>query len=152
MLESLNADWKKEIRLILDKYVERTPGSFVEDKTYSLVWHYRKVNPALGTGRKRELVEVLADITANFNLQILEGNKVIEIKSADINKGKVASHWLSKGRWDFILAVGDDTTDEDTFGVLPKKAFSIKVGLGQSQARFNLKSAKEVRPLLRELK
>ena len=152
MLESLNADWKKEIRLILDKYVERTPGSFVEDKTYSLVWHYRKVNPALGTGRKRELVGVLADITANFNLQILEGNKVIEIKSADINKGKVASHWLSKGRWDFILAVGDDTTDEDTFGVLPKKAFSIKVGLGQSQARFNLKSAKEVRPLLRELK
>ena len=152
MPEELSSDWKREIRPILDRYVERTPGSFVEEKAFSLVWHYRKVDPALGPVRKRELISVLDDVTNNFNLRILDGNKVIEIKSASVNKGRVVSHWLAKGKWDFIIALGDDTTDEDTFSVLPEKAFSIKVGLGQSQAHFNLRSIKEVRPLLRELK
>jgi trehalose 6-phosphate synthase/phosphatase len=152
MIENLTADWKKEIRPILDKYVERTPGSFVEEKGYSLVWHYRKSDLALGPIRKRELVGVLDDITSSFNLQILEGNKVIEIKSASVNKGRMASHWLSRGGWDFILALGDDTTDEDMFSVLTEKAYSIKVGIGQTQARFNLKLMKDGRQLLKEVK
>jgi len=150
MLVDLTADWKKEIRPILDRYVERTPRSFVEEKEFSLVWHYRKVDPALGSIRKRELVSILDDITANFNLQILEGNKAIEVKSASINKGRMVSHWLDKGRWDFILALGDDVTDEDMFHVLPEKAYTIKVGLGQTQAHSSLKSIKDARALLQE--
>ena len=152
MIEKLSAEWKKEIRPILDRYVEKTPRSFVEEKKYSLVWHYRNVDQSLGQNRKRELVSVLNDVVSNLDLQLLEGNKVVEIKSASISKGKITSRFVSKTNWDFILAMGDDTTDEDTFRVLPERAFSVNVGLGQSQARFNLKSVKEVRPLLRELK
>ena len=152
IIEKLSVDWKKEIRPILDRYVEKTPLSFVEEKKYSLVWHYRNVGLILGPNRKRELVGLLAEVASSFDLQVLEGNKVIEIKSARINKGKITSRFVAKTTWDFILAMGDDTTDEDIFTVLPERAFSIKVGLENSQAKFNFKSIKDVRPLLRELK
>ena len=124
----------------------------MEEKPYSLVWHYRKTSPALGANRRRELISVLDDVIASFNLQVLDGNKVVEVKSASVSKGKITAHFLEKGKWDFILAMGDDKTDEDIFSVLPDRAYSIKVGIDQSQAKYNLKSTKDVRPLLRELK
>jgi len=151
MLEPLRDDWKEEIRSILELYVDRTPGSFIEEKEFSLVWHYRKADPELASMRARELKDALLHLVANLNLGVLEGSKVMEIKSAGINKGMITLHWLSKEKWDFILAIGDDWTDEDIFAVLPEAAYSIKVGLGPSQARFNLDSVTDVRFLLEEL-
>lgn len=150
MLETLEDDWKKEIRPILELYVDRTPGSFIEEKEFSLVWHYRKVDPTLARARARELNDELFHLVGNYDLSILEGDRVLEIKNARINKGRAALHWVS-GEEDFILAFGDDQTDEDVFAVLPEKAYTIKVGQGVSLARFNLRSYKEVRSLLKEL-
>ena len=98
-----------------------------------------------------ELVEGIKGIEEGKNLQVMEGNRIVEVKSADVDKGKVASYFLTKKGWDFILGLGDDTTDEDMFGAMPKEAYSIKVGLGTSKARFNLKSVKDVRQFLRGL-
>ncbi len=50
-----------------------------------------------------------------------------------------------------MLAIGDDTTDEDIFDVLPETAYSIRVGLVPSLAKFNLESPGGVLLLLREL-
>jgi len=150
MLEPLRNDWKEDIRPILELYVDRTPGSFIEEKEFSLVWHYRKADLELATIRARELKDALLQLTANLNLGILEGSRVIEVKNAGINKGHGAVHWLSKKRWDFIVAVGDDWTDEDTFSVLPESAYSIKVGPGTSRARFTVDSVTRVRSLLKE--
>ena len=66
------------------------------------------------------------------------------------NKGIAASHWVTKG-FGFILAVGDDLTDEDMFKVLPEDAYSVKIGFTPSEARFYLGSPKEVRALLDEM-
>ena len=99
----------------------------------------------------REFRDVLLYLTANLDLQVLEGNKVVEIKNAGVNKGKASLNWLNEGPYDFILAIGDDHTDEDIFAVLPIDAFSIKVGLEQTKARFNLTSVEEVRGLLAEM-
>jgi len=150
-IEPLRNDWKEEIRPILELYVDRTPGSFIEEKEFSLVWHYRKADPELGSVRARELRNALLHLTANLNLEVLEGSKVIEIKNAGINKGRAALHWISKEKWNFILAIGDDWTDEDVFAVLPQSAYSIRVGLTPSQAKFNLDSVIDVRLLLKEL-
>ncbi|MHA1606799.1 MAG: bifunctional alpha,alpha-trehalose-phosphate synthase (UDP-forming)/trehalose-phosphatase [Candidatus Freyarchaeota archaeon] len=150
-IEPLRNDWKDEVRPLLELYVDRTPGSFIEEKEFSLVWHYRRADPELGLMRARELKDDLLHLTANLNLGILEGNKVIEVKNAGINKGRAVLHWLSMEKWDFILAAGDDWTDEDVFSVLPESAYSIKVGLSPSQARFNVPSLADVRSLLREL-
>ena len=150
LIESINSDWKSEIRPILETYVDKTPGSRIEEKSYSLVWHYRRVHPELGTIRAIELREDLLHLTANLNLVVLEGSKVIEIKNGGINKGRAALHWIPQKEWDFILAIGDDWTDEDLFEALPESAYSIKVGLTMSKSRFCLTNHLEVRELLQQ--
>jgi len=149
--EGLKTAWKAKIRQVLQNVVERTPGSFIEEKDYSLAWHYRRIDRDLGEKRVREFRDVLLYLTANLDLQVLEGNKVVEIKNAGVNKGKASLNWLNEGPYDFILAIGDDHTDEDIFAVLPTDAYSIKVGLEQTKARFNLTSVEEVRSLLDEM-
>lgn len=149
--KTLTGKWKEQIVPVLELFTDRLPGSFVEEKEFSLVWHYRKAEPELARLRARELVDLLSSLTANTELQVLQGKKVVEIKNRAINKGRVALYWLSKNRWDFILGIGDDWTDEDLFEVLPGDAYSIKVGSGPSKSRFYLDSIEEVRSLLRNL-
>jgi len=151
MVQVLSNDWKDEVRSVLQFYTDMTPGSFIEEKEFSLVWHYRNVDPTIAFIRGRELKEVLLSHTANLNIVVQEGSKVIEVKDVAINKGRTALQWLSRGEWDFILAVGDDRTDEDLFAALPEEAYSIRVGLGPSRARFSVLSHLDVRLLLKEM-
>lgn len=144
-------EWKGEARQILEMYVDRTPGTFVEEKDFSLVWHYRRAHPGLASLRVRELKEVLLNYVKNLGLTVAEGNKILEIKNTDINKGNIAAKILSKERPDFILAAGDDSTDEDLFAAMPRRAYSIKVGTGASHAKFGLPSVSSMRSLLEEL-
>jgi trehalose 6-phosphate synthase/phosphatase len=147
----LSDNWKTEIMTLLEGYVNRTPGSFVEKKDYSLVWHYRKVETGLGEVRTRELTSHLKYITANKGLQILEGDHVVEIKSSDINKGKGAQLLLNEYKTEFVMACGDDWTDEDTFKVLPEDAYSIKVGSSASAAKYSVPNYESIRSLLQTL-
>ncbi len=150
-LISLGYDWKKEIMKVLEGYVDRTPGSFVEQKDYSLVWHYRKVETGLGEERTRELTSRLKYATVDKNLKVLEGNKVVEIKNSEIDKGRAAKLWLANYPSEFIMACGDDWTDEDTFRAMPKDAFSIKVGSNSSAANYRVMDFTEIRALLKSL-
>jgi trehalose 6-phosphate synthase/phosphatase len=150
-IEPTRNDWKQKIKPIFELYADRTPGSFVEEKDFSLVWHYRKVEPELALVRAKELQDNVLHLTSNLNLGVLEGNKVIEIKKVGINKGRATLRWTRNKKWDFILAVGDDWTDEDMFTSLPEATYSIKVGTGSSRAKFNLDSVGEIRLLLKEL-
>ncbi len=150
-LTTLNDSWKDPIQKVLDGYVDRTPGSFIEKKDYSLVWHYRKVETGLGEARTRELTSHLKYITIDRNLKVLEGNKVVEIKNSEIDKGRAASVWLNKHESDFVMACGDDWTDEDTFKAMPKDAFSIKVGSTSSAARYRVADYTEIRDILKSL-
>jgi len=151
MMAGLSDKWKDEVRAILKLAVGRIPGSLIEEKDYSLAWHYRKADPRISERHIREIVNDLLNLTANSNLKVLEGSKVVEVKSANLNKGLTAQQWLSRQNWDFILAIGDDVTDEDLFQALPANAWSIKVRPGVSAAKFNLDSPDEVRALLKEL-
>lgn len=146
----LRGDWKDEVRPLLELYVDKTPGSFIEEKEFSIAWHYRRADRELGAARAKELKEALLDLTANLGLSVLEGDKVIEVRISGVDKGRAALRWLSKRGWDFVLAAGDDRTDEDMFAVLPERAYSIKVGFAPSRARFNVASPAELRSILRD--
>jgi trehalose 6-phosphate synthase/phosphatase len=150
LIDYLSDEWKKDIRPILELYVDRTPGSFIETKDFSLVWHYRKADKALGELRSRELINNLQYLTTNMPITIMEGNKVIEVKNAGINKGVAALRWLHEP-YDFILAAGDDWTDEDTFSVMPESSYTLKVGYSPSLAHFNISSVSEMRGLLKAM-
>lgn len=147
-VDNLRGEWKSEIRDILKLYVDRTPGSLIEEKDYSLVWHFRKAEQGLGDLRARELLSNLQYLTGNMDVHVMEGNKVIEIKNAGVNKGNGAMKWLAKDKFDFIFTAGDDWTDEDIFHVMPPEAYSLKVGDGNSEARFNVHGVDDIRRIL----
>ena len=151
MLEPLKNDWKDQIKPVLELYVDRTPGSLVEEKDYSLVWHYRKSDQRLGALRADELKERLLDITNALGLSVLEGSKVLEVKNRGINKGIAAKKYIDRGGWDFIIAIGDDWTDEDIFAVVPDSAYSIKVGVGFTRAKYTIPSPREARQIVKNL-
>ena len=143
--------WKPKVRELLENLVSRTPGSFIEEKDYSLAWHYRNIDRDLGNKRVREFRDMLTYLIQNQDLQVLEGNKVVEIKNAGVNKGKATQYWVSKQKWDFILGIGDDSTDEDIFRALPDWGVSIKVGDARTAARYSLSGVSEVRRLFNKL-
>lgn len=148
---SMMDDWKNDIRLIVDLYVDRTPGTFIEEKEYSIVWHYRKAETGLGEMRARELVSHLNFLASNSNLQVLDGQMAVEIKAQEINKGKASSFWLNKFPHEFVLAIGEDWGDEDIFKAMPREAYTVKVGNALSVAKYHLDSCKETRSLLNRL-
>ncbi|WP_167618932.1 bifunctional alpha,alpha-trehalose-phosphate synthase (UDP-forming)/trehalose-phosphatase [Maribellus sediminis] len=148
----VNSEWKENIMPVLESYVDRTPGSLIEEKTYSLVWHYRKADIELGALRALELVHDMSNLIFNQDLEIMEGKKVIEVKVSGINKGTAAAEFLMDNPADFIMALGDDWTDEFLFKELPESSHTIKVGTENSVAKYFLNNYKEVREFLDELR
>jgi trehalose 6-phosphate synthase/phosphatase len=150
-LPGLSSQWKQDIYPILETYVDRTPGTFIEEKTYSLVWHYRKAQKGLGELRAGELMNNLKYLANDKGLQLLPGDKVVEVKNIEINKGKAALMLIDNDDYDFILALGDDYSDEDIFRALPDSSVTIKIGDSLSAAKFYLRTPTEARRLLKSL-
>ena len=143
--------WDEEILDTLQKFVDKTPRSKLEVKETALVWHYREVDAWLAGLREQQLINTLMTPCARRDLQIMRGNKIVEFKSPRFTKGSEARRLLEKGHYDFILAMGDDVTDEDTFHELPKNAFTIMIGSISASARFSLLAQTDVLPFLRLL-
>ncbi|MEA2025282.1 MAG: bifunctional alpha,alpha-trehalose-phosphate synthase (UDP-forming)/trehalose-phosphatase, partial [Chloroflexota bacterium] len=148
----MDLSWKDRVRPLLEQFAASAPGSLVEDKEYALAWHYRLVDAEFGEWLANELVTTLENLLGGTELAVIHGNKVVEVRYAWANKGEVAVR-LATGfrRKAFVLAMGDDRTDEDLFGALPKSAWTIRVGTGSTTARFRLPGPRDVKRLLRSL-
>jgi len=151
MLRAITTEWKERVRPILQLYVDRLPGALLEEKEFSLAWHFRRADPEQAPIRAKELLDDLAGYTRNIDVQVLEGNKVIEVRCTGVNKGTAALEWLGNNGPEFILGIGDDWTDEDLFRALPPSAFSVRVGLANTAAQYHLSNHAAVRRVLREL-
>ncbi|RYY65641.1 MAG: bifunctional alpha,alpha-trehalose-phosphate synthase (UDP-forming)/trehalose-phosphatase [Chitinophagaceae bacterium] len=147
---SMSPEWKDEIRPLMELFVTRCVGSFIEEKHNTLAWHYRNTHPDLGFSRSRELRNSLLQLTTNTALQVIDGNKVLEVRLIGIDKGTASQKVLDHFGPDFMLCIGDDTTDEDMFRVLRDKAVTIRVGKNKTAARYNLWAQSAVLPLLRK--
>jgi len=150
--ENVKSDWMDAVRPVIENFVDRTPGTFIEEKNYSLAWHYRKADPELGEIRANELSNVLKELISNRGLSVLEGNKVLEIKSSGVNKGKASLKKLVGKDYDFIFAIGDDWTDEYMFQDLPESSFTVKVGIKKTSAKYYVEGTPRVRTLLEQFK
>jgi trehalose 6-phosphate synthase/phosphatase len=143
--------WKEKLLPLLEMYVDRLPGAFIEDKDFSLVWHYRAAEPEQAMVVAREVADDLFSFTGNIDVQIVQGNKTVEVRNAGIDKATAAKFWLSKQNFDFILAIGDDNDDEEIFRILPADAYSVRVGMVRTVAQFNLREPWEVAKFLEAL-
>ncbi len=141
-------EWKRELLPILEIYADRLPGALVEEKEASVAWHYRMADPEQAALCAPELIDHLLNMTAKTDLQLIQGNKVVEIRQTGVNKGAAAVSWLTNDDYDFILGIGDDTTDEDFFKTLPASAYTIRVGMAATHAQYNLHNSDEVIDLL----
>ena len=140
--------WKDELLRVLRLYEQSTPGSFIEDKRTSLVWHYRRADPEFGAWKAKELATDLGALTDNQPLQIRHGRKIVEITSTHINKGAAISRVLEETSYDLIVVAGDDTTDESMFRLDLTNLISIKVGHTDTQAQHRVATPAAFRALL----
>lgn len=150
------SEWKEQVRGYLDHFCRTTPGSFIEEKDESFSWHFRLSDAEFlpgtdfGEFQAKELRLLLAEVLSNVPVHVLVGNRVIEIRPAAINKGLVVPFILGASPRP-VIAIGDDTTDEDIFAALDGEAVTIKVGHGETCARYRLQSHIGVREYLKAL-
>lgn len=152
------ATWRDRIRPILQHFTDTTRGTFIEEKTASIAWHYRgatadHTNGAnFGDVQARELKVLLASLLSNAPVEVLYGHKVIEVRPQGVNKGMIVPSIVAAApEHALFVAVGDDRTDEDLFAALPDGSITIRVGAGSTGALYNLGSVADVREVLRAL-
>jgi trehalose 6-phosphate synthase/phosphatase len=150
-LRELSTDWKQKIMPILEQFAARTPGSLIEEKTASLAWHYRQADPQFGPRQARELRHYLRETLSNMPVEVIKGEKVIEVRPYGVHKGVAAHRILAEEDGQTILAMGDDRTDEDLFAAIPPQSFSVSVGRSPSIARYSVPDVAAARALLRAI-
>lgn len=149
LVPGVDRSWLPAVEEAMASYVARTPGSFIERKHSGLAWHYRKAEPGLGLRQGRELAHHLTEYFANRPLRVLQGACIVEAHTQGISKwATIHTLWNRFGDHDFVLAAGDDTTDEDLFHALPDAGWSIKIGPGRTAARHRLEGPDWLKALL----
>jgi len=136
----------------MEAFARTTPGTFVEVKTSSVAWHYRRAARGFGRAQARELRVALSRELADLPADILEGKRVVEVRPRGATKAAVVSHLLARPDPPAILvAFGDDRTDEEMFAAIPPASISIHVGGGASLATHRLRDPHAVRAFLAAL-
>ncbi|CAM3082693.1 bifunctional alpha,alpha-trehalose-phosphate synthase (UDP-forming)/trehalose-phosphatase [Corallococcus sp. ZKHCc1 1396] len=151
-LPGASFEWKPRVKAVLDAFAARVTGSFVEEKTASLAWHYRKVDAEFGALQARELRLLLYERFAEEPMHILPGDRVVEVRPRGINKGRVVPEVLKHEAPDVrVLAMGDDVTDEDLFAAIAAGGLTVHAGNKHTRAGYRVEGPPEVRRFLKAL-
>jgi trehalose 6-phosphate synthase/phosphatase len=155
LVEMDQLKWKKNVMDILKLYTSRTPGSFIEDKGHAVTWHYRNSPQDFAGFLANKLFFELEEILTSQPVHVHRGKKVIEVKSMNANKGFFVQQWLQQqdNKPDVVVAIGDDTTDEDMFEAIQGhrdfKPYCIKVGREDSHAPYFITDQRDVNLFLK---
>ncbi|OWB76098.1 trehalose-phosphatase activity protein [[Candida] boidinii] len=138
LAETFDMSWQKEVEEIFGYYTERTPGSFIEKKKVAVTWHYRKSDPDFGIFQAAKCKDHLINTVAKkYQVEVMTGKANLEVRPNFVNKGEIVKRLVLARNPvesttnnnnlrnfeelpDFILCLGDDTTDEDMFKSLNK--------------------------------
>ena len=149
-----STNWKENIIEVFKLYTTRTPGSFYEDKGYAIAWHFRNSPEEFADFVANKLFVELEEALSSIPAQVSRGKKIIEVKSLHACKGHFVQHYLERREYlpEVVIAIGDDTSDEDMFEYLQNnasvKTFCIKVGEEKTNAKYSLKDQSKVDSLL----
>ena len=151
--------WMPAVAAAMERLARETPGARVERKAAGLVWHFRCVEPTLGERQAECLARELEAATAGRPLAVTRGHGIVEVTAAGVHKGLAISRCLDAAGaagepHAAVLCVGDDRTDEAMFRALEARAgggalVSVKVGPGETAARFRVAGVGAVLALLR---
>ncbi|MGY8689241.1 MAG: trehalose-phosphatase, partial [Verrucomicrobiales bacterium] len=134
--DHIDTDWKDVVLPHLQQAADSTPGSHIEEKLSSIVWHYRSADPDFGLWKARDLLSELTDVTANLPVSVHHGKKIVEVASQLVNKGQAVKALIAEWQPDAVLAAGDDQTDETMFALeLDEGIDFVTVHIGNSPTR-----------------
>lgn len=122
----------------------------IEEKSRSMSVHFRRA-PEYETFLKREVAKIVAEETAPGSVEFMFGKAVIDIKPSSFSKGTAVREVMAAppfaGRR--LVFIGDDTTDESVFAILPDfGGLGFAVGRGIKAAQNVFASPAQVRSWL----
>lgn len=149
---TIDETWKPAVRKLMSQHAMRYKGATYAEKASGIFWHARGMSShRLAEKALVELAGELATMAEQLGLRVIPGKLVVEVQPRGFNKGTTAQRWLKTGDYDFMLAAGDDVTDEDLFQAMPTGSFTVKVGAGKTRAAYRLPSPKAMLELLKLL-
>jgi trehalose 6-phosphate phosphatase len=137
-----------EIASDLEAIAARYPGCRIETKPASVAFHHREADPADGDAAA---AEVLAGPARRPGVHVKKGKMVVELAVVPTNKGYAVDQLRARVGATAVLFLGDDVTDEDAFARLHGPDLSVKVGEGETSARYRVADPTEVARLLARL-
>ena len=95
-------------------------------------------------------------IAGTIDVGVTVENKtvLIEVRVSGTDKGSAVQFIRMRKKYDFVLCMGDDTTDENMFRVLQKEnAYTVKVGMPKAvtYARYSTATPATVLTFLQEV-
>lgn len=160
------SDWKECSRQIIESHVQKTEGSFIIVKDSSVIFNYKDADTGFGQWQAKDLVLHLENLLNLEDCEVYEGDMFVEVRPRGIDKGTTLSRVLqkiynTKGKIDFVFAIGDDASDEKMFEMVKKlkkrshewlspevKIFTCTFGIKPSEAMYYFLNADEVLKLM----
>ena len=133
---NIDLGWKETILEIFRLYSFSTPGSRVEEKHSSIVWHYRQSDPEFGAWKAASLIGELTETISNLPVCIHHGQKIVEVNSQHVSKGLAVAKYMNENDYDLVLCAGDDKTDETMLYFDDDSVVTVKVGNKETDADF----------------
>lgn len=131
----------REVVTALNTIAAEHPGVAVETKPASVALHVRNAAPEVG---RRALQHVRQGPACWVGIQVTEGKAVIELAVVPTDKGSALSTVRHQESASAAVFFGDDVTDEKAFRVLSGPDIGIKVGEGESLAKYRVDSTEAV--------
>jgi trehalose 6-phosphate phosphatase len=114
--------------------VAGTPGARLEVKPASLAVHVRQVQDRSAAAALLEQARSLGD----SSLTMKPGKDVLEMAMTDADKGTALRRLRAELGGAATIYLGDDVTDEDGFRALEPDDVTVKIGEGETDARYRL--------------
>ena len=146
----VDLSWKNTVLAVFEHYEGITPGSHIEEKQASAAWHYRAADPEFGEWKARQLLAALDDMLTGIPAEIHHGQSVIEVVSVHVNKGAAVEQMIRDKKYDLVVCAGDDITDESMLRKSGTHRFGIKIGQGETEARYRIPAPRDLRSLLED--
>lgn len=145
-------EWIQKALPALNSLAFHYEGSVVEEKTYSIAWHYRMLKNKISVRDIQQILAAMRSLPEYNQFIISESEFTIELRTPGVDKGAFLARWVTDQRFDFVLAIGDSDTDEDMFKIFDESCFTVKVGQSRySAANYFLKNQASVLPLIHSL-
>ena len=110
--------WKEGIKNILQYYVERVEGSWVEERQCSLIFHYQSEADS-ASRQAGECANQINDASQSQRVRAVPTKDSVIIEPADYDKATAAQHVFAKyaesDRPEFLFVAGNDRDDEVVF-------------------------------------